>query len=1519
MIKRILLILVMSTSCMFSSFGQDAPIDLFRAGTNRFGSIYNSAGFTTTASTTANTPYAGTTPYEGTTHFLFDYNNTGSGNDGARSIATGFNDFSKHTHLVVAYMGVGGTTGNTLQIGFSDGTNFATKIDVATNNGGVYKVDTIPLSLFMTGSASLSLSNITRIDYRIGGTTGFAGQFYLDNIQVIDLENVKGGAINNISNIPLYDSYVFSSTAVGSSATTSFTIENYGAQNLVLNGTPKIAISGTNASEFTIDQTSLVSSLATGTSTTFTITFTPTTSGTKTAKITISNKYGTYSGNGSYVINLTNNPVSTNIDLFRAGTNRFGSIYNSAGFTTTASTTANTPYAGTTPYEGTTHFLYDYNNTGTGNDGARSIASGYNNFSNYTHIVVAYMGVGGTTGNTLQWGFSDGTNYATKINVASNNGGVYKVDTIPLSLFMTGNANLSLSKINRIDYRIGGTTGFAGQFYLDNIVVIDLVNVREEATNIAPFGTYNFGSSNTGIPTAATTFTIENYGVQDLALGTITKSGTNASDFTITQASPTSIAGSGSATFTVIFNPSSAGAKTAAITIPNKYGTYATNGSYVINLTGTGTVPEVNVREAATSIASGGSFDFGSSDVSIATAATTFTIENSGTGTLTLSGTPRIAISGAQASDFSIDSTLLSAPIAAGGTTTFKISFNPSAAGSRTAAITISNNDSDEGTYVINLLGMGTVPAVSEIDLKEGGSSIASGGTYDFGSQVSGSSGSPITFTIENLGTTALELSGAPRIAISGADALDFNIDSTSLSAPIGVSNSTSFTIIFNPSAIGSRTAAISISNDDSDEGTYIINLAGTGTATPEPEINVKRGSSNIASGGSFDFGSSNIGTATSASSFTIENLGAAVLTLTGTPRVAISGTHALDFSIDSTSLSGPIAASGTTSFSISFNPLATGSRTAMITISNDDSDESTYVINLTGTGTAPEINVKEGANSVPSGGSVSFGSSNVGTAIAATTFTIENLGAAVLTLTGTPRVAISGTQALDFSIDSTSLSGPIAASGTTSFTISFNPLATGSRTAMITISNDDSDESTYVINLTGTGTAPEINVKEGANSVVSGGSVSFGSSNVGTATAATIFTVENLGAAVLTLTGIPRIAISGTHALDFSIDSTSLSGPIAASGTTSFSISFNPLATGSRTAAITISNDDSDESTYVINLTGTGTAPEINVKEGANSVVSGGSVSFGSSNVGTATAATTFTIENLGTAVLTLTGTPRVAISGTQALDFSIDSTSLSGPIAASGTTSFSISFNPLATGSRTAMITISNDDSDESVYVINLTGTGTAPEINVKEGLTNSSIASGGSFNFGDSNVGTASAAITFTIENSGTALLALSGTPRIAISGADAVDFTIDSTSLNAPIAGSANTTFTVTFNPSDFGPRLATIIISNNDSDEGAYVIDLTGHGGPSAGIAGSAGSDSYEVYPSPFIHEAKIKINSSLNAAITMKILDAKGTLVYTSNEFTNHDINLGKELERGIYFVQVSYQDRIQVIKIVKI
>jgi hypothetical protein len=98
--------------------------------------------------------------------------------------------------------------------------------------------------------------------------------------------------------------------------------------------------------------------------------------------------------------------------------------------------------------------------------------------------------------------------------------------------------------------------------------------------------------------------------------------------------------------------------------------------------------------------------DFGSLDLHDDAISHTFTITNSGGIALALDGSPRVAVTGAQASDF----TVTAQPtfwVASNSVTTFTVQFLPLASGIRQATISISNTDADENPFTFTVQGTG--------------------------------------------------------------------------------------------------------------------------------------------------------------------------------------------------------------------------------------------------------------------------------------------------------------------------------------------------------------------------------------------------------------------------------------------------------------------------------------------------------------------------------------------------------------------------------------------------------------------------------------------------------------------------------------------------------------------------------------------------------------------------------------------------------------------------------------------
>ncbi|MCU0417772.1 MAG: choice-of-anchor D domain-containing protein [Cytophagaceae bacterium] len=658
-----------------------------------------------------------------------------------------------------------------------------------------------------------------------------------------------------------------------------------------------------------------------------------------------------------------------------------------------------------------------------------------------------------------------------------------------------------------------------------------------------------------------------------------------------------------------------------------------------------------------------------------------------------------------------------------------------------------------------------------------------------------------------------------------------------------------------------------------------------------------------IANGGSFDFGSSDIGVGNTLT-FTVENIGSAALTV-GT--ITSSNAEFTVTPIVSSSIAGPTGAS---TFTITFTPASAGAKSTTISIANNDSDENPYTFTVTGLGAAsPEINIMQGTTTILTGvGTYTFGSTPSGSSSTPVVFTIQNTGTANLTI-GTISSSSSEftvTQALNASV-----SGGIS----TTFTIVFNPSSVGTKNATITIVNNDGNENPYSFTVSGTATAaaaPEIAVLQGSTTINSGtGSYSFGAQQQGVPSATITFTVQNSGSADLT---IGTISKAGSNPSDFTVTQVANS-TVAASGSTTFTIVFTPSAAGTRSATISIANNDSNENPYTFVVSGSASAAptaEINVKQGTSTILSGtGVYGFGSRTIGSSSAAVTFTVENIGTADLTV-GT--VSLGGLHPGDFSVTQVT-TGTVTGGSSTTFTITFTPSVSGSRSATVSIVNTDSNENPYTFTLTGSGstnTTPPISVSQGGT--VINSGGSFNFGTQQQNVPSTSQVFTITNTSANPITLGS---IVVSGTHLSDFVVTPpANNNVPVGGTA--TFTITFTPSGLGNRNANVSIGTSG---GPYLFVISGTGSTATGTTAALANGSIDVYPNPAISDVTIEFAIPLSS-VTFRIYNAVGEEVFSeaSSNFTSgstSSLNLSL-LPEGVYFVEIDALEGKAVKRVVK-
>jgi uncharacterized protein (UPF0548 family) len=236
---------------------------------------------------------------------------------------------------------------------------------------------------------------------------------------------------------------------------------------------------------------------------------------------------------------------------------------------------------------------------------------------------------------------------------------------------------------------------------------------------------------------------------------------------------------------------------------------------------------------------------------------------------------------------------------------------------------------------------------------------------------------------------------------------------------------------------------------------------------------------------------------------------------------------------------------------------------------------------------------------------------------------------------------------------------------------------------------------------------------------------------------------------------------------------------------------------------------------------------------------------------------------------------------------------------IAAGSNATFTVTMDAASTGSPGGTISFATNDTDENPFDIVISGTVTAPpvsEISIEESSNN--VANGSSFSFGSTTQGIP-VTKTFTIYNTGSALLTL--TAPSAVTG-----FTIGT--FPTSIAAASNATFTVTMDATNSGVSGGTISFLNNDADESSFDIIVSGTVGVASSIEKSSTASAIKVYPNRIIAGQTITIQSEtiVNSVELMDQLGNKYTRTeYKGNE-TSIEFSFPVSITSGIYYLRIN-------------
>lgn len=681
------------------------------------------------------------------------------------------------------------------------------------------------------------------------------------------------------------------------------------------------------------------------------------------------------------------------------------------------------------------------------------------------------------------------------------------------------------------------------------------------------------------------------------------------------------------------------------------------------------------------------------------------------------------------------------------------------------------------------------------------------------------------------------------------------------------------------------------------------VAVSGTETGNGAPNINLFLGTNTnplfaVATGTNLNLG--NLPFSTFGTTFTIQNAGNANLTL-GT--ITFSGTDGANATITSTPTS-PVAASGTTTFNVSYTPTSIGAKTVIFNLPNNDVNKNPYIVTMNFTIVAPMISVSQAATNISNNNSPAY---NMGSAVVGNnldvTFTITNTGNSPMTI-NTP-IGITGT---GFSI-LTQPAGTVAngTSNTTTFVVRYNSASVVSNTAgVITIGNNSMNTTSYVVNVVASATAaptPTIALSQAATNISNNNSPAFniGTTTIGTAITQT-FTITNSGTAALSITN--PLSVTGNGYSVTTAPATSV-GFAAPNNTTTFMVSFNPTATGTITGNVTITNGTGTD--FVLNLTGTANpapAPTIAISQAGNSITNGGNFNMGT----TATNIDNdkvFTITNGGNANLTIT-TP-IGITGT---GYSIFAQPTS-PVAfgASNTTTFTVRFNSASAVTNAAgTVTIANNAGAN--FVINLTATTTVPTVPTLV-VTPTTLS-----NFGSVQTNQASVNQTYTLIGSN-----LTGNATVvAPTGWDiSKDGTLFTNSLTyIPSELLTAQTIRVRFRPVSnvLGAKTGNI----THTSAGATTINIAVAGTEITPNALESFNSDFVVSPNPaetFINIKCDKPTRWQKAAISFYTLDGKSTSNYTwedASQTLQIDV---KNWNRGAYILNIVEGNKIATKKII--
>jgi hypothetical protein len=506
----------------------------------------------------------------------------------------------------------------------------------------------------------------------------------------------------------------------------------------------------------------------------------------------------------------------------------------------------------------------------------------------------------------------------------------------------------------------------------------------------------NFGGWQVGTTSTALQVTAANSGSPAISF-TSSISGAFA---IATNACGTSVPATGSCNLTLTFSPTQTGAATGTLSFTDTLGTQS------VALSGTGLAAPTDTLSTTSLIFSG-------TVIGQLSTAQTVTLTNSGGVALS---SISISVSGAfqQTNPCTVN-------LAANSSCAISVQYNPTAAGTQTGTLTISDA---LHTQTVTLSGTGLTPPALGVNSS----------SLTFTAQV-GVASAPQTLTVTNTGGAPLSNVG---FQISGLSAASFSTGTTTCGATLASGGSCTVQVIFTPSATGGSTAQLAVSSSTSGVAPVTVQLSGTGQSTAGISVNPTQLAFPIVSPG----------LSSPVQTVSLTNTG-------GSAATSLTLTATAPFSLTLNTCGATLAAGASCSTGVQFTPQVNGSYTGTLTISSP-SLTAAATVPLSGTGGVPGS-----VHTLPS--LIAFQQTGVGEVSSPITVTITN-PSGTASLTSFALAASTGYQLVNNTCPST-----LAAQASCTVGVEFAPLSAGVQSGNLIISSSALTTGSFVP-LSGTG-----------------------------------------------------------------------------------------------------------------------------------------------------------------------------------------------------------------------------------------------------------------------------------------------------------------------------------------------------------------------------------------------------------------------------------------------------------------